>query len=169
MSKKELLTLLEGIDFPHQGRNNIRRNLKTPPQGFVLGKIKNRVYTQRQFNKPELDDSIATGRKKYKELHQLAQEIMRKRNPKFEFTSIQVNKNNRTAKHVDANNVGVSYMLGLGDYTGGDLLIYDEDGKKYNAYPTKNKWIRFNGSIHPHETKPFKGTRYTLVYYDIRS
>ena len=31
-------------------------------------------------------------------------------------------------KHVDARNTGVSYIIGLGDYTGGELLVY-YDGK----------------------------------------
>ena len=167
MSKKELLDLLEGLDFPHQGRDNIRRDKTKAPQGIVLGKIKNREYTQKEFNKGAIDDSNTTKREKYKEIHRVAKELMRRHNPNFKFTSIQVNKNNRTAKHTDANNVGVSYMIGLGDYTGGDLEIFDEDGNNPKSYPTKNRWIKFNGSIYPHQTKPFKGNRYTLVYYDI--
>ena len=92
---------------------------------------------------------------------------MKKHNPNFKFTSIQVNKNNRTAKHKDGYNVGESYMIGLGNYTGGELKIFDENDKNPKTYQTKNKWIKFNGSIYPHETQPFQGDRYTLVYYDI--
>ena len=45
--------------------------------------------------------------------------------------------------------------------------IFDENDKNPKTYQTKNKWIKFNGSIYPHETQPFTGDRYTLVYYDI--
>ena len=32
--------------------------------------------------------------------------------------------------HVDANNLGPSYMIGLGDYTGGELWVADESGNR---------------------------------------
>jgi len=167
MSKREVLRLLEETNFPKQGRANIRRQANTAPEGFVLGKIINRGYTVQTYGVPKIDDSKTTQNVKYNDLHTAAKALMRSHNPNFHFSSIQVNKNNRTAKHIDGRNVGMSYMIGLGDYTGGDLLIYDEDGKNPKAYPTKNRWINFNGSIYPHETRPFRGTRYTLVYYDV--
>ena len=85
----------------------------------------------------------------------------------FKFTSIQFNKNNRTSKHTDSYNIGESYMIGLGDYTGGELLIYDKNGKNKKKYKTKNTWIKFNGSIYPHETNFFTGERYTVVFYNV--
>ena len=51
------------------------------------------------------------------------------KNPEFKFTSIQYNKNHRAAKHRDAKNTGISYIVGLGDYTGGELTIFDENEK----------------------------------------
>tara|TARA_R110002012_G_scaffold309246_1_gene516144 strand:- start:3 stop:542 length:540 start_codon:yes stop_codon:yes gene_type:complete len=166
MSKSVLLGLLKEINFPKQTRRSIRRDPSVKPTGFVLGKIRNRKYTQTEYNKKEIEDSQIT--EKLPDLFRVAKEVMRKHNPNFRFTSIQVNKNNRTAKHTDGRNIGMSYMIGLGDYTGGELLIYDEEGKNPKPYVTKNKWIKFNGSIYPHETAPFKGERYTLVYYDIK-
>ena len=41
--------------------------------------------------------------------------------PGFAFTSIQVNKNYRSALHVDRNNLGKSMIVGLGDYSKGEL------------------------------------------------
>lgn len=168
MSKKELLGLLEDLNpFPHQNRPNIRRDPNKRPQGFVLGKIRNWAHHQKVYGLDKYADSAKTKTKKYEEIHRVAKEIMRKHNPNFKFTSIQVNKNNRTAKHKDGYNVGESYMIGLGNYTGGELKIFDENDKNPKTYQTKNKWIKFNGSIYPHETQPFQGDRYTLVYYDI--
>jgi len=56
-------------------------------------------------------------------------------------------------------------MITLGDFTGGNLLIFDEDEKNPQSIKTKNRWITFNGGKYPHETEPFKGTRYSIVYY----
>ena len=55
--------------------------------------------------------------------------------------------------------------VGLGDYTGGELIVYDEDGKNPVKKDIRNKFYTFNGSKYPHETAPFKGERYTLVFY----
>jgi hypothetical protein len=167
MSKKEVLDLLSELDFPHQKRPNIRRQGDDKPSGFVLGWVNNRPSIAKMHNLPLQDISKASKREKYKPLYEAAKKLMKSHNPNFKFSSIQVNKNNRTAKHIDGYNVGESYMIGLGNYNGGDLIIYDEDGNNPKSYPTKNKWIKFNGSIYPHETKAFTGDRYTLVFYNI--
>mgnify|MGYP003324323024 FL=1 len=167
MSKKQLLEELEKIYFTSQGRDNIRRDKKVAPKGVVLGKVRIRGNQQQKFGYKPIEESKASAKDKYQKLYSVAKEVMKKHNPNFRYTSIQINKNNRTAKHVDANNVGVSYMLGVGDYVGGDIMIYDADGKNPKQYPTRNKWIKFDGSKYPHETTPFQGTRYTLVYYDV--
>ena len=111
-------------------------------------------------------DSLKTGKPKYKEVHKLAVNVMKKKDPKFPFTSIQFNKNKQMKKHKDAKNVGESYIIGLGNYTGGELIVYNTDGKsEKKRVNIKNKWYKFDGSTFPHETAPFTGTRYTLVYY----
>lgn len=165
MSKKTMLKLLEEFDFPKSRRNNIQRG-KEEQRGFALGKIGARgdglIYDKRRER-----DSVKTNVPKYQEIYKEAKKLMRRHNPNFKFTTIQFNKNNRTAKHKDGYNVGESYMIGLGDYNGGDLLIYDKDGKNPKKYKTRNKWIKFNGSIYPHETAPFSGgNRYTLVFFN---
>jgi hypothetical protein len=77
----------------------------------------------------------------------------------FKFSSVQVNYNYKTMPHIDKNNVGNSLIVGLGNYTGGDLVV---SGKSYNI---KYNPVIFNGSIHLHSTKPFKGERYSLVFF----
>jgi hypothetical protein len=57
--------------------------------------------------------------------------------------------------------------VGMGDYTGGQLVIYDKNEKNPVNHDIKGKFKKFNGSIYPHETKPFKGERYTVVFYSI--
>ena len=89
--------------------------------------------------------------------------------PEFKFTTIQYNKNMRAARHVDGKNVGISYIVGLGDYTGGELIIYDNAKTPTGAvrHNLKNKFHSFNGSLYLHEVAPFKGERYTLVFFKI--
>ena len=46
----------------------------------------------------------------------------------FCFTGIQLNRNYSAAVHVDANNIGDSYIIGLGSYTGCKLWMQDPNG-----------------------------------------
>ena len=83
--------------------------------------------------------------------------------PQFNFTSIQVNRDLESALHVDANNMGPSYIVGLGNYKGGDLWVHRE-GK----IDLRGQWVSIDGNI-PHGTMPFTGRRYTLVYFTQKS
>ena len=168
MAEQRLLELLRGIKFPEQpNRKNIQRG-DDVPRGFVLGIVRHRGHGLK-YDKRMYRESERSGQPKYQHVYAAAKALIREHDPAFEYTTIQVNKNTRTAKHVDAYNVGVSKMIGLGDYLGGDLLIYDEDGRSPTAFPTRGQWITFDGSAHPHETAEFEGERYTLVYFSIRA
>ena len=108
---------------------------------------------------------MKTREPKYKKLFKESKKLMRLKDPKFKFTSIQYNKNHRAARHRDAKNTGVSYIVGLGDYKGGELIIFDENEKNPVKHDIKGKFNTFDGSKYPHETAPFSGERYTLVFY----
>ena len=90
-----------------------------------------------------------------------------------------------TNMHVDANNHGPSYIIGFGDYAGGDLWIYGEEGDVFNKVPcpvpryshlklgTKvpgkvwdchNKWVVFDDTM-PHMTTPLVVKQYAIVYF----
>jgi hypothetical protein len=84
----------------------------------------------------------------------------------FTFTSIQINKNYQSAMHVDAYNLGPSYIVGLGDYDGGRLWLHDSSGGC--AVDIKGKFFLFDGN-NPHQTLPFEGTRYSLIFYTNQS
>tara|TARA_E500000305_G_scaffold111886_2_gene128772 strand:+ start:4676 stop:5182 length:507 start_codon:yes stop_codon:yes gene_type:complete len=167
MSQKEkVLEILKKVSpLPQQGRNNITADNKGLNRGVVLGK----VYSWKKTNDGR--QGIITGRStekpKYKELFAEASKMMTQHNPNFKFTSIQINENQKTSKHKDGYNVGKSYIIGLGDYTGGEVRVYTSDGKSHKDINIKNKWVSFNGSELEHETLPFKGDRYTLVYYSV--
>ena len=92
---------------------------------------------------------------------------MKQHNPDFRFTSIQINDNHKSSRHKDGKNVGKSYIIALGNYTGGELRLYNPDGKGYKDINIKGRFATFNGSELEHETLAFTGTRYSLVYYSV--
>ena len=73
-------------------------------------------------------------------------------------TQVLLNKNVKCKKHVDTND-GHSYILWLGDFSGGALLF--EDGTRIDE---KYKWHKINGRI-PHWNEPHEGTKYAIVLY----
>jgi hypothetical protein len=97
------------------------------------------------------------------ELHHLLMEYANK-HVMIPFTSIQVNCNYICAPHKDHGNIGQSFIIGFGDYTGGELCI---DSDK-NAYDIRSGLL-FNGSEKLHWTKPWTGTRYSLVFSTLKS
>lgn len=80
--------------------------------------------------------------------------------PHIDYTGIQVNKNYKAKPHLDARNNGDSYLVALGDYTGGSLII--------NSYKKDIKYqpILFNGADWKHSVDDFEGNRYSLVFFN---
>jgi len=164
--RENLYDLLKVFDFPSTERNNVLRSGQTSYEGFVLGIVNTRGLVgigKMMSNK--------TQHPKFRELYLETKKLMdlykKEKDKKFRYTSIQYNKSHRAAYHVDAKNVGESYIIGLGNYTGGELIVYDEDGKNPKKIDIRHKFFKFNGSIYPHETAKFEGDRYTMVFYKV--
>jgi hypothetical protein len=75
------------------------------------------------------------------------------------FKSICINFNTIAEPHVDINNSGVSCIIGLGDYSGGELVY---NNIKVNIH---NNPIEFDGSKIIHYSLPFIGTRYSIIFF----
>lgn len=101
----------------------------------------------------------------YPEYQKIFKEFTDKYIPGFKYQQIIINKDFQCLPHKDKNNVGVSNIIALGDYTGGELMIQG------NGFIRKcdihHKFKEFNGSIHTHWVEPFTPTRYSLVFYNI--
>ena len=110
--------------------------------------------------------SLLSETEKYKELLEQSKELMKSYDPTFECTTIQYNKNYKISKHIDANNVGESYILGCGNYIGGELIVYDENDKP-TYIDINHKFYKFNGSKYYHETADFIGDRISLVFFKL--
>ena len=151
MSNKEVLKLLDSIKFPV---NTTRGNVKQKESDTVLGMAVGVVQVRfKDFSR------LSKYTRAHPDVVKILVDFAKKKIPNFKFTTIQINKNNMTALHVDRNNLGPSAMIGLGDYTGGEIWIADKGTKS-----CRNKFCFFDGN-EPHGTMPFRGTRYTLVYF----
>ena len=73
-------------------------------------------------------------------------------------TRICINRNVQCKRHKDGNK-GHSYILWLGDFTGGALL-FDGGARLEDKY----KWHKINGQIH-HWNEPHEGTTYSIIIY----
>lgn len=154
------------LKFPNNtSRKNIFQEGDTKYPGFVGGYIRlqlmgrnTRGHSLRLKNLPE----------RCNKAYLLAKELGERDLPDFKFTSIQFNKNYKIAKHIDKYNTGKSYIIAVGDYEGGELLIYF-DGKDNppTAIDIKNKFYTFDGNKYYHEVADFTGNRISLVYYNI--
>ncbi len=165
--KKKVIELLRKTNFPQNtSRKNVMRSNQTSYEGFVLGMINLIPYWAKKKGKKQ-DLSVRTKDPKFTNLYKNSIELLKLKDPEFKFTTIQYNKNQRAAKHKDGRNVGESYIIGLGNYTGGELMIWDENDKNPVKHDVRNKFLKFNGSERFHETQPFKGERYTLVYFNV--
>jgi hypothetical protein len=82
----------------------------------------------------------------------------------FKYSSILVNNNTICGKHFDANNVGRSLLISIGDYEGCKIVIEDTE------YDAKYRPTIFNGSEKEHwNTDDLVGNKYSLVYYFIEN
>lgn len=85
--------------------------------------------------------------------------------PGVTFTSIQVNKDNEMALHIDRNDSGDDqHVIGLGGYSGGSLWYDDGESAIGTAVDVREHWLHFSGH-RPHGVLPFTGRRYSVVYF----
>lgn len=106
---------------------------------------------------------ISSCAKKHPHIMPLFKEFIDSHYPDFKFNSVYVNKNTICKKHLDSSNAGESLLVGFGPYTGGQTTLYIDDKPK--SFHIKTNSLIFNGSEIPHESDPFKGTRYSLVFF----
>ena len=158
ITAKQMLKALQETDFPkNKGRTNILKGNMTYSQSMVLGKVK-------VLYKPKGTFAPSRHNKKHGHLLKMAKQLLKQHDPKYRAAAVTINKNHAAAKHVDVSNKGHSYIIGLGNYTGGQLVFTDKESPYYGSHNIKNKWFKFLGNTE-HYVKPFKGERYTIVYY----
>ena len=71
-------------------------------------------------------------------------------------TKIIINKNEKCERHRDGND-GLSWIIWLGDVTGGALVC--DDGRRIEE---KTTWRQINGRLY-HWNEPHEGTKYSIT------
>ena len=161
VTKSEMLKLLQATDFPkNTGRTNVLKKGQTFSQSMVLGKVR-KLYSSCN-GKICLVESRHN--KKNKALLKAAKALLKQHAPGYTPQVVTINKNHAAAKHTDKFNNPPSYIIGLGNFTGGELVFSDKKSPHYGTHNIKNKFLKFDGSTE-HYVKQFKGERYTIVYY----
>jgi hypothetical protein len=146
----ELTELFSKTKFMTSGiRAKINKGIK--PKTMILGFRK--WFINREYG-------LSANTSKNQELYDKLKELMRNYDPGFEFSSITINKNFLCEPHKDKGNNGESYIIGFGDYTGGELNI---EGTKHDI---KYKFLKFDGCKNTHWVEPFEGNRYTAIFFN---
>jgi hypothetical protein len=83
----------------------------------------------------------------------------------WDYNGITLNEGVKANKHKDSKNLGVSYIIGIGDYTGGGIKVWDSEDKNPKVFDLHDRPVSFNGGLLYHQTTPFKGERYSMIFY----
>ena len=73
--------------------------------------------------------------------------------------------------HKDKDDVSSQFAISLGEYKGGELMVYNENMNNYTPIINKRKMVQFDGRKDHFVTKVTEGERYFIVFfksYDIR-
>ncbi len=84
--------------------------------------------------------------------------------PDFKFNSVLINKNCQAEPHIDSKNIGNSIIITIGDFSGGGIYV-EENIFQPRLFEIRTYSLEFNGSFYKHWTEPFKGNRYSLIFF----
>ena len=85
----------------------------------------------------------------------------------FSFNAITVNQGYKADKHRDKHNLGNSFLVAFGNFTGGELVIHE--GDLSGTHNIQYKPIITDFSKVFHSVNDFQGERYSLVFYTLTS
>ena len=182
-SGRDLLSVLEGLDWKHLGAGRRREASRESGGSFVLGTTLG-VAGSRGYDSVA-NVGVSRGARgasrsilkegyyfaKYGEqlrlLWRLCRAAVASVDPGYRFTSLQVNRDFDGRPHVDRNDVSYQYALSLGHFTGGRLVVATDDLLRFRILDTHLRVTRCDGR-HPHwVTKYVGGPRYSLVMYRV--
>jgi hypothetical protein len=170
--KQALLDLLSKVKIPKivKNRVDLSGNVLIAERENIIGSI-GRTCNFGLVRSRRIGYTTSACSQKWKEIHlalfQFGNHVCP---PGMDITSITLNHGVKAKKHVDSFNVGDSVIVGIGNYDGGKLRVYEggRDSEVYTAYDIHDKPLMFNGAKFAHETEDFTGDRYTIIYYSQR-
>ena len=83
------------------------------------------------------------------------------------WTSITVNQDYQCDAHRDKGNEGLSFLVGFGDYQGGELQMME--GDLSGNHCVQHRAIVADFGKTKHRVLPFTGHRYSLVFYKLKT
>jgi hypothetical protein len=162
------LALLRTMDW-EMAKNTSRRNVIRDDDPTTPRNRANKPYCMSFIfgrNMKDPSSSMSFWSARYPGVYAELRDLMARHDPDFGYTHITLNRNLRCKRHTDGGNAGPSYIAGFGDYRGGGLLVEPPGGGLGGkVLDLHGRFVMFNGKTQPHETMPFEGERYTLVYY----
>jgi hypothetical protein len=125
--------------------------------GGLYGIVKPRYKTGKQLSRDSIDHPEI-----YAEILRIGKLVC-----KAPFSTIQLNKDLQCIAHRDSANQGVSTLISLGPYDGGEIAIQENPtSENFNLYSAKYQPIEFDGSSLTHYNLPHTGTKYSLVFFN---
>ena len=102
---------------------------------------------------------------RYRTLWDLSAAAMRSIDPAFAdvYTAVAFTHNFVGSPHIDTQNIGPFYGLGLGSYEGGELCV-ESGPREVTCIDTRGRFARVDGR-YPHWVAPYKGTRFSIIFY----
>lgn len=138
------------IGSPYHAEKTGARHQRDARQ-VIFGQLKNGKHTR--FSN------------KYPIAMELFQEFVDAHAPGFVFNAVNVNRNVVCKPHLDSKNTAESLLVGCGTYTGGETVLHFT-GNVQKRFSIQDKSIQFDGARIVHESKPFDGLRYSLVFFN---
>lgn len=163
-----ILELLQSMDWT-MAKNISRRNVIRSDDPSTPRNQMNKPYCMSFIfgrNMKDPTGGLSWWSTQYPHVYQQLRSLMSRYDSSFSYTHITLNRNLRCKRHTDGGNAGPSYIAAFGRFSGGGLLVEAPGGgKPESVCNLHSQFVKFNGKTQPHETMPFTGERYTLVYY----
>jgi hypothetical protein len=162
------LALLKTMDW-EMAKNTSRRNVIRSDDPATPRNNANKPYCMSFIfgrNMKDPTGGLSWWSTQYPDVYEQLRALMSKYDPNFVYTHITLNRNLRCKRHTDGGNAGPSYIAAFGTFQGGGLIVEQVGGgMPETVLDLRSNFAKFNGKTQPHETMPFKGERFTLVYY----
>ena len=139
-------------------KRGTRRSIAAGNESFSLGRTSGIWGVSRETIKKSVRDPLVRA------LLQVFWDTMREMAGDFSYSTCHVNRNFNGVPHRDKNNVGLSWALSLGDFSGGELVCETEDPRALACHNTKRRPVIFDGA-RPHWVTPYEGKRYSVILY----
>jgi hypothetical protein len=158
---------LPEIPFPSQQAilETLRANVKIIPNSsrqYVKGRSLFLGLFRRGISKVTLTEEG-------KQIARLLNHVLYNHAPDHHFTSIVVNFCTHSEKHKDVKNTGSSIITALGDFSNGELLIWEDDTSNPQSHDIKGRLLTFDGAQHFHQNTPYQGERWSIIWFTYKA